>query len=186
MNEPSPKPQVENPERFVLPRELVELAANDFFASDVHKSLRESIVFSDQKAALLFTGVLAVLAYLHEKGVTRRWLIDPRNWLLADALAFVAVVGLVIGALCALSVVVPRFRGSVHGLVFWKTIASFPSREEYADRVIKLGASELTQAKLEDCYGLAQICRRKFQAVNLAIWSASIGLLAAVLYLAVA
>lgn len=186
MNEPSPKPQAENPEPFVMPRELVELAANDFFASDVHKSLRESIVFSDQKAAFLFTAVIAVLAYLHEKGVTQQWLSDPRNWLLADVLAFLAVLGLVIGAICALSVVLPRFRGSAHGLIFWNTIASFPSREEYADRVIKLGASELTQAKLEDCYGLAQICQRKFQAVNLAIWSASIGLLAAVLYLGVA
>ncbi len=42
----------------------------------------------------------------------------------------------------------------------------------------------LLRAKLEHCYELATVCRRKYRMLTAAIWIGSVGLAAAVLYLA--
>lgn len=160
------------------------LATANSFAVEIHTYVRQNIAWADQKAAFLFAAVTAVLAYLHKDGATRRWLVDPSRWQIPDALACLAVLGLVGGAICALLAVAPRFRGSPQGMIYWKAIASFGRAKDYADRVVASEASALTRAKLEHCYELAQICRRKYRAVNIAIWSGSLGLGAAVAYLA--
>jgi len=154
------------------------------FASDVHGYLNEYIRFADQKAAFIFTAVATMLAFLHGKGITKLWLKDPRAWSFADALAFVAIFGLVVGAITAVIVVLPRRKGSPTGFIFWRSIARFHSAKEYADQVLAAQAADLTNAKLLHSYELAAICKQKFCAVNWAVWSGGVGLLASVVHLA--
>jgi hypothetical protein len=156
------------------------------FVGDTQAHLRESINLADQKAGFLFATVTAVLAYLHTSGGTQRWLTALRGgaWGFGEVLATVAVLGLVAGAVGALFVVVPRIRGTVKGVVASWAIARFDSPSAYVDEVLATEPEALTRAKLEHCWCLAQISRRKYQAVNLALWCSVVGLMAAVAYLA--
>jgi hypothetical protein len=158
------------------------------FVGDTQAHLRESINLADQKAGFLFATVTAVLAYLHTSGGTQRWLTALRggSWDFGEILASVAVLGLVAGAVCALFVVVPRIRGTVKGVVASWAIARFTSPGAYVDEVLSTDPEALTRAKLEHCWCLAQISRRKYQVVNIALWCSFVGLLAAVAYLAFA
>ena len=78
MPDTPPKPASDHPDAVIVPRELIQ-SATDFFASEVHKTVRENTVLGDQKAALMFTAMAAGLAYLHEKGATWRWVTVPVN-----------------------------------------------------------------------------------------------------------
>lgn len=155
------------------------------FASDVHKYIREYIQLADQKAAFLFAAVAAMLAYLHGKGVTKLWLKDPRQWGLQDCVAFACVAGLVIGAVAAICSIVPRLQGAARGIFFWKAITLFESAKDYSDEVLTTEPTKLTKAKLDHCFELAMVCRRKYRSVGVALWCGSIGLIASLIYLAV-
>jgi hypothetical protein len=154
-----------------------------YFASDIHKYIREQIALADQKAVFLFAASGSMLAYLHSKNMARSWLKDPRQWQSTDAIACVAVLGLTIGAIAAVVTVLPRFKGASRGIVFWKSIALFETKTEYANHVLTAESTTLTSAKLEHCFELAQVCKRKYRAVGLGLWGGGIGLLGSVLYL---
>jgi len=153
-------------------------------AKDIHEHLSSTLTFADQKAAFLFSAVAAVLAYLHTHGVTKRWLMNPLNWRIGDGVACVTIIALVAAATFALLVIAPRSGPSICGLIYWKAIADFESPEDFADRVFSVDSVGLAREQLQDCYHLAQICRRKYSAVNRAIWCGCIGLAGAVLYVA--
>ncbi len=125
----------------------------------------------------------SMLAYLETKGVTKLWMKTPSSWSLGDGIAFVAVMGLVLGSVCSLGVVVPRFGGPPSGIIFWKAIARFPSSKDYSDAVTA-SADSLIEAKLTHCYELSKICVQKFRYLNAGIWCAVVGLAASVLRLA--
>ena len=154
------------------------------FEERTHSYLWENVVLADQKAAFLFAGLAATLAYLHEKGISRRWLTDPRAWGLENWLAFLAVVGLLGGAALALLVILPRFGGATRGVVYWKAIASFQDSSSYTQHVKSLGQSDLHEAMLSHCFELARIAKKKFRLFHLALWTGSAGLVSALLYLA--
>jgi len=151
------------------------------FASAVHDYINQSIQFADQKAAFLFTAVAAMLAFLHQKGITTEWTADP--WTFQHILAFVAVVGLTIGAAIAVWVVRPRIGGDRAGLVFWKSIAKIDSAEAYARQVLAPNA-DLTDAMLKHCHELAKNCKWKYLRVDIAVAFGGVGLLASILHLA--
>jgi hypothetical protein len=155
----------------------------DRFASDVHTYIRQYIQFADQKASFLFAGVAAMTAFLHGRGITKLWLKDPRQCHISDALAFIAVAGLLLGAILAVFVILPRLGGAARGIVFWNAITLFESAKEYAAHVQKCDPAELAAAKLEHCHELAQVCQRKYRIVAWALWCGGIGLLASVAYL---
>src|SRR5260370_40023479 len=111
-----------------------------------------------------------MLAFLHGKGVTKLWLKDPREWSTAQALACLAVAGLVVGGLAAMLVILPRVRGAARGIVFWKSITLFESGKDYAEHILTREATELTRAKLEPWYELDGICRRKYRVLGVALW----------------
>src|SRR6516165_9343533 len=89
------------------------------FAESLHEHLTSTLTFADQKAGFLFGVVGVVLAYLQTRGATRRWLMNPLHWKVADIVACVAVLSLVAGAILLLLVVVPRFGPAVEGLVYY-------------------------------------------------------------------
>jgi hypothetical protein len=153
------------------------------FASDVHNHVWTNLVYAEQKSAFLFAAITGVLAYLHSRGATRRWFVGFHQWRLPELLAFLAVFGLVFAGFCVILVVLPRLKGSSTGIVYWKAIASFPSASDYSDRVINSEPGHLDRAKLEHCYELSKICDSKFRFVKVGMWSGSVGLFAAILYI---
>jgi hypothetical protein len=155
------------------------------FGADLHGYVREYIALADQKAGVLFTLLTGMLAYLQTQNAARRWMVKPVQWGLLDLVAFVAVVGLLLGGIGALSVVVPRTRGSARGFVFWGAIADHRSASEYADRVAAEEAPSLVRAKLEHCHDLAVVCQRKYWFLDTAIWCGAVGLGAALVYVAI-
>ena len=167
-----------------MEKEDLYLTTTYAFAEKVHEHLTSALTFADQKAAFLFGVVGVVLAYLHTQRATRRWLMNPLQWNVADIVACVAVLGLAAGAILLLLAVAPRFGPVVEGLLYWKAIAAFRSPEDFADRVFRADAMALTRAQLHDSFQLAQICQRKYAAVRKGTWCSCVGLAATVLYIA--
>jgi hypothetical protein len=154
------------------------------FANDLHGYIRDHIQLADQKAVFLFAAVGTMLAFLHGKGITKIWMTDPRQWHLPEVFSFVAVIGLLIGALASFWVIVPRLRGAPRGFIYWKSIKLFENKSQYATHILSCDAEALITAKLEHCHELAVICTQKYRAVSLALWCGGIGLLAGIFYLA--
>jgi hypothetical protein len=163
-----------------------QLRTVNAFATDTHAHLRDTITLADQKAGFLFGIVTAILAYLHTSGATQRLLQNVRGAQggLSDALVGVALLGLVAGAVTALLVVIPRAPRPSKGIAASCAISSFPSAQEYVDLVLHSDPSALARAKLEYCWILAQISRRKYRFVNLALRCSFAGLVASIVYLA--
>jgi hypothetical protein len=163
------------------PTEAGEAAADH--AEHVHRYLSDYIKFADQKATFVFGGAAALLAFLYKAEASRRWLKPVGGWTLGDALAFLAMLALAAAALVAVAVIVPRLGGSRRGLIFWESIAQFESGAEYAAAVTGVGAADLLRAKLQHCWELSGVCRRKYRVLGVAIWLGAVGLYAAVVFL---
>lgn len=168
---------------FVVPEDR---EASAEFAGTVHGYLLGQIQLADAKAALLFAATSAALGYLHEKApgfVTRPILTNalttPRVILIGAAIA------LLIGAILALVVILPRFGGAVRGLIYWRAVAGKGTAADYAASVLGAGPSGLLEEHLKHCHELARICRRKFIWLNASLWCGGIGLLLSVLFLVV-
>lgn len=157
------------------------------FSREVHHYVRDYIQLADQKAGFLFAALSAssLLAYnlgLYRHEALLSWLDSPQKWQTSQLAAFFAVIPLVCSAAAAVAVVIPR-RESRPGLVFWEGIVRFRNRQEYADTVIKADAAILTRAFLEDVYDLTRACRRKYLALEIAIWAGATGAASTLIFL---
>lgn len=148
------------------------------FAESVHQYVREYIRLADQKAAFLFTGATALLAFLYKNDGSARWLKPIMQWNILDTITFLAMTGLALGVLLALLVVTPRTSGSRRGYLFWEAIAEYDSARQYADEVMQLTSATLVQVKAEHCFDLARVCRSKYRMLRAAMWAGAIGLAA--------
>lgn len=153
------------------------------FVESTHQYIRDYIQFADQKAAFIFAGATALLAFLHSGHVSERWLKPLSLWQGFDSIAFLAMLALALAVVLAVWVVVPRTPGSRRGLLFWSAIAEFPNGGEYALEVQRHSGDSLTQVMAEHCYDLACICRAKYRVLRLAALSGAVGLVAATLVL---
>lgn len=179
----------EAPEAAVVAKDVGRPAVTDVdaaaaFGTDLHAYVRGYIALADQKAGVLFMVVAGMLAYLQTQNAARRWMVDPRTWGVLDLLSCVAVVGLLFGSVGALLVVVPRTRSSKGSPVFWGSVAQHRSARDYADTIVRMDGPALVRAKLEHSHELAVICLRKYRALDKAIWCSAVGLIAALVYIA--
>jgi hypothetical protein len=78
------------------------------FAEETHQYVREYIRIADQKAIFFFAGSTALLAYLHNRGLTYRWVTQPTTWGFVDILSFLTTVCLVLSVLSCIATVIPR------------------------------------------------------------------------------
>jgi hypothetical protein len=152
--------------------------ARERFAESVHQYVREYIRLADQKAAFLFTGATALLAFLYKNGVSARWLKPVMQWNILDTVTFVAMTTLALGVLLALLVVIPRTSGSRRGFLFWEAVAEYDTGRQYSDEVRLLSSATLFQVKAEHCFDLARVCRQKYRMLRAAIWAGAVGLTA--------
>jgi hypothetical protein len=150
-----PEPQAE--------QSRAALQARTSFVSSVHSYIRENIQFADQKAIFFFTGSTALLAFLYKSGTAKAWMKPILQWNVIDLSAFLAMVGLSLGAVVALLVVMPRLPGSRRGFIFWEAVAEYESARHYADDLSKVTPATLAQSVAEHCQELSKVCRRKYQ-----------------------
>lgn len=157
------------------------------FSREVHHYVRDYIQLADQKAGFLFAALSASSLLAYNTGLYRHeallsWFDSPHRWKAAQLTAFFAVIPLICSAAAAVAVVIPR-RESHPGIVFWQGIIRFRNKRDYADKVIAADSAILTRALLEDAYGLAKACRRKYRALRIAIWAGTIGAASTLLFL---
>jgi hypothetical protein len=139
------------------------------FASESHDYVREYIRNADQKAIFYFSICSALLAFEHTQGWSQHWIRPPSLWSAADLLCCIAMVGLAAAASSFLWVVMPRLGGSPRGLIFFKSVATYSSGDDYVSDVVKRSESELTAEKLRHCHELARVAVGKFSALALGL-----------------
>lgn len=160
-------------------------AEHSWFARAIHDYIRSYITLADQKAAFFFASATALLVFLYKDHAVTRWLKDPRTWTAADLCSCLAVVGLAATSLVTISVVAPRLKGSQRGRVFWEAIAEYPDSASYAKDISAAPTADLVADMLQHSFDLAQVCRRKYRALQRALWTGGVGLLATIAYLLV-
>ena len=153
------------------------------FSEDVHSYIREYIRNADQKAAFFFAAGTALLAFLHSRNTTSRWLKDIRTWSFTDTLAFLAMAGLASSAVVLIAVVFPRLKGPRRGILFFRTIAEHSSSAEYADEILRRSAHDIVRAKLEHSFDLSKVCAAKYRTLRVGFWIGGVGAVAALLFL---
>jgi hypothetical protein len=168
------------------PPTTVVAADHAKFSHEVHSYVREHIRNADQKATFFFAAYTAILAFLNSQNVPTRWLKDLRQWSFVDALGFVSMLGLAVGAGILLAVVFPRLKGSRQGIIFFRAIAEHEDSSKYAEGVLGCSADWLVRAKLEHCYDLSNICNAKYRMLRIGFWVGSTGTATALLFLLLA
>lgn len=156
------------------------------FADEAHNYVREYIRNADQKATFFFAALTAILAFLNTQHVPSRWLKNVAQWSFVDALGFISMLGLAVGAGVLLAVVFPRLKGSKRGILFFNAITEYESSTEYAEDVLARGTEVLVRAKLQHCYDLSKVCSDKYRMLRIGFWVGSIGTATALLFLLLA
>jgi pycsar effector protein len=152
------------------------------FAEETHQYVREYIRLADQKATFFFAGGTALLAFLHRGGASDRWLKPLAVWNLLDAITFVSMAALAVSALISIGVVIPRLGGSRRGYIFFNAIAEHDSGTEYSSAITSLSQTDLVRIKLQHCFDISCVCRRKYEVLRAAVWAGVLGLAGSLAY----
>jgi len=151
------------------------------FAEAIHQYVRDYIRQADQKAAFFFAGATALIAFLYKSNLVHLWLKPSAQWLFGDVVSFIATTALAVSALASAAAILPRLRGSKRGIVFFSAIAECQSTDEYLSEVRKRSTEELLDDKLSHVHELARVCHAKYSVLKVGLWSAAVGVAAAVL-----
>jgi hypothetical protein len=141
--------------------------------------LTDNIKFADQKAGFLiaFDGLLvkAAVELFNSAGVRFDSLLkfSLSIWHVS---VIVGAGSLIIGIILCLGVVFPRRGGVVKkGLVFWESIAQYPSATEYVQDVMIAADDELDRVMAEQQYFVSVTATRKYHILRRAFWASCIG-----------
>ncbi|HEY3857484.1 MAG TPA: Pycsar system effector family protein [Verrucomicrobiae bacterium] len=161
----------------------------DSLGEFIHQCLRNYITFADQKAAFVFTGVSAILAFVANKGALMPFVANSpaAPWTWRIDIGVLAALALITSAGFGIAVIMPRFtkeKIATGGLIFWEDICSHASAKDYAAELKGLTKAQAVHQVQINCFVLAKICRKKYRTLACAIWSALIGLALSVAYIA--
>lgn len=151
------------------------------FAEETHQYVREQIRSADQKAIFFFAGATALLGYMHNHGLTNRWVVPPTTWGFVDMLAFLATICLILSAMACIRTVVPRLKGSMRGFIFFAAICQYDNAQAYVTDIMKQDRSKLCEAKLKHICELSSVCTRKYDMLKWGQWFGIIGVIAVLL-----
>ena len=143
--------------------------------------LTDNIKFADQKAGLLLgvDGLLlrAAIDYFKAVGIT----VESLLYSMTRSERFFLIVGtvfLIIGIILALAVVFPRrSSGTRKGFIFWESIATYPSADEYTKEVMNVTDDELDRKMAEQQYYVSMTATKKYKMLRRAFWASSLGAL---------
>lgn len=166
-------------------KDINPLKSVDDFSRYVHSYLREHIAAADRKASFLFTCSAGLLTFIQRFIVPQLWQLSFSSWTLHEYLGLAVLLLLGAAVIGAVIVTFPNLRrGQGKGFIFWESIASYASAESYSRAVQQAEHAELVESLLTHCYTMAQVCRRKYRILNVAIIFAAIGFGLALLLLA--
>jgi len=168
------------------PDEEIDSAVLLKAAEDEHQYLREYIRNADQKAIFFFTIFSGLLAFMYSHQVSSRWLKSLASWNMLDFIAFLSMVGLALSSALFLWVVIPRLKGSIRGLIFFKAIATYENSDEYVADMMRSSSINLIRAKLKHCYELAKVCSAKYSKLVCGLYIGFVAVISTLLYLLLA
>jgi hypothetical protein len=163
--------------------EIVMTASTVKFASESHDYVREYIRNADQKAIFYFSVCSALLAFEHSQNWAQQWTKLPSMWTAGDLLTCASMTGLAIAAASFLFVVFPRLGGSPRGLIFFRSVATYPTADEYVADVARRSDIELTTEKLRHCYELAKVASSKYSFLSFGLRVGGVAILCSLLLL---
>ncbi|HQV03037.1 MULTISPECIES: Pycsar system effector family protein [unclassified Novosphingobium] len=139
------------------------------FASFEESYLRHYVALADTKAAAVFGLSSAIFAYMLSNQkfldlITADWTSER------SIVGSIAIAGLVLTAFHSIWVVMPRLPKGAEGIIFFGAVKNLPSGLAYRQKVAECSESQLTAARLDHCYTLAQICWSKYVVLRRAIW----------------
>lgn len=145
------------------------------FAKFQHEYVFKNIEAADRKAAAVFAVASALLGYVSQKAQYIDW-IKGGPWSLQQHLALGACALLIISAAFALRVIWPNLRGAAHGIIYWRSVASCRSSEEYLAAVRGRSEAQLADEMLHHGYEISGVCVAKYRRLQVALWSGLIGI----------
>ena len=145
------------------------------FAEFHEEYVSKYIALADTKAAWMFTITAGLIAYLGGNENYLSLLLNP-EWGGAYCTKAATMLMLALSALFSFLVIVPRVPTSGEGVVYFKTVASKSSADDYVESVGKKSTSELAEARLVHCYDISRVCARKYNALRISMWAGFIGL----------
>jgi hypothetical protein len=143
--------------------------------------LTDNIKFADSKAGVLIgmDGLLlkAAIDYFKSAKITLESLIESLTFFERFFVIFGSLF-LIIGIFLAIAVVFPRrSSGSKEGLIFWESIAKYPSPDEYTKELMNTTDDEIDRKMAEQQYYVSITATKKYNMLRRAFWASSIGAL---------
>ena len=148
--------------------------AHTDFATFHEGYVRHYIALADTKATLVFGAASTLLAYLFSQQKFFNIIFKP-SLTATCSLNLTTIALLALGAICAVLVITPRVTRSEEGVVFFVSVASYPSSSDYLNQIATLSESELTAARIQHSYNVSSVCTRKYDMLRRAIWFAGLG-----------
>lgn len=149
-----------------------------------HTYVTEFIKLADQKAGFLFALSTGLLAIMYKNAAQIHFLKAVNTWSFPDFLYFVALLALISSAALSFLVVKPRTKiEKPSGLIFWQTVASFDSTQDYLNKALSLSKKEVLQELFYYHYRLSKTCDSKYDNLNAAIIVGIIGITLSIILL---
>jgi hypothetical protein len=159
------------------------------FSTDAKTLVLEMIKLADDKAKAVFAVSTALLVYLLNGA---GWPSPKTLPLLNDVLPLSRLSLLLLSLLClvwsatySLLVLIPRTATSRKGIVFFLSIAAWPSPSEYAQKILSLSERDLEYESAAHNHEISTVAATKFRALRLCLWWMTAGVASALGYLGI-
>src|SRR2546423_9490715 len=152
------------------------------FSNDVKTVILEIIKLADDKAKAAFAVSAALLIYLFNGGALPKpdlTLQHPTD-IMRFVLICVSMVSLAISGWFALMVLIPRMFTAHQGLVFFGSIAKWPSSDAYADKIIQCSSVELQRESAMHNFEISRVALKKFAALRRCLVLTALGVFVAI------
>jgi len=150
--------------------------AHSAFAEFHQSYVTGYIQFADTKAGWAFALASGLIAYIFSNEKFSKILFHP-VFTLSSLLLSGTTVLLILSAALSFLVIVPRFKSSGEGLVYFGAVAKKRAANDYIQEIASAGESALTEARLKHSYDISRICAQKYKLLRAAFWLGALGLI---------
>jgi hypothetical protein len=174
---PSPSAPTVTP---ALHAELTQAHAD--FVSFHEEYVRHYISLADTKATMIFGATAGLLTYLFSQSKFHDLILSPALTAEYTHLASTTLL-LILSAFCASLVVAPRLAHTGEGIVFFGSVAKYPSSLKYLEHVANQNETKLTAARIQHSYDVSKTCVRKYDMLRRSFWLGCLGIISSLLVL---
>jgi hypothetical protein len=159
------------------------------FTNAIKEFILETIKLADDKAKAVFAVSGALLVYLFNGGGWPRPDKLPNSSDIAELTRLVALCmamfALIVSSLYSLAVLLPRMTTNFKGLVFFGSIAAWPSAKSYSDELARNDSTSLQRESAMHNYEISKVTLKKYKALNRSLVWMGLGVLATLIYLGI-